>query len=59
AIGACIMGFYALGIIPDLSVVSRMIHVKDRYEPDEGRHAVYRGGYERFVELYKRLKDIM
>jgi gluconokinase len=59
AIGACIMGFYALGIIPDLSAVSRMIHVRDRYEPDEGRHAVYRGGYERFVELYKRLKDLM
>lgn len=59
AIGACIMGFYALGIIPDLSAVSRLIHVRDRYEPDEGRHAVYQEGYGKFIELYRRLHDIM
>jgi gluconokinase len=59
AIGASIMGFYALDIIPDLGAASRMIHVQDRYEPDEGRHAVYRKGYERFTALYDRLRDLM
>jgi len=59
AVGACIMGLYALRIIPDLGAASRMIHVQDRYEPDEERHAVYRKGYERFTALYDRLKDLM
>jgi len=59
AIGASIMGFYALGVIPDLGAVSGMIHVRDKYEPDEERHAIYRRGYERFTALYERLKDLM
>ncbi len=59
AIGACIMGFYALGIIPDLSAASRMIHIQDKYEPDEGRHEIYRRSYLRYIELYARLRDMM
>jgi gluconokinase len=59
AIGACIMGFYAIGIIPDLGKGSGLIHVRDRYMPDEQRHAVYQKGYGQFTELYGRLQDLM
>ena len=59
AIGACIMGFYAVGIIPDLGKASGLIHVRDKYVPDEQRHAVYQKGYGQFIELYRRLKDLM
>jgi gluconokinase len=59
AIGACIMGFYALGIIPGLDGAARMIHIEDTYTPDEEKYAIYRKGYGQFVELYARLKDMM
>jgi len=59
AIGACIMGFYSVGIIPDLGVATGLIHVRDKYTPDQGRHAEYQKGYSQFIELYRRLQDLM
>jgi gluconokinase len=59
AIGACIMGFYSIGIIPDLGVATGLIHVRDKYLPDQGRHAEYQKGYGQFTELYRRLQDLM
>ena len=59
AIGAAMMGFYALGIIKDLEASARWVKVVERYEPDEGRHAVYRENFAIFTELYSRLKDLM
>jgi len=59
AIGACIIGFYAVGIIPDLGKASGLIQVRDQFVPDEQRHAVYQKGYGQFIELYRRLKDLM
>jgi gluconokinase len=57
AIGACIMGFYALGIIPGLEEASQMIRIKDRYEPRQ--EMAYERNYHIYTELYRRLKDIM
>jgi gluconokinase len=59
AIGAAMMGFYALGIISDLEATARLVKVAETYEPDAGRHAVYQGNYRIFTELYNRLKDLM
>jgi gluconokinase len=59
AIGAAIMGFYALGIIGDLDESARMIRVQEEYEPDEARHLIYRRNYTVFISLYERLKDLM
>jgi gluconokinase len=56
AIGACILGEYALGIIPRLEDGSRMIGIKDKYEPQQD---IYQGSYATYKELYHRLKDLM
>jgi len=57
AIGACIMGAYALGIIPRLDdAAAKMIRIKDSYEP---RQDVYESTYTTYTELYRRLKDLM
>jgi gluconokinase len=59
AIGAAMMGFYALGIVSDLEVTTELVKVVETYEPDAGRHAVYQENFRVFTELYKRLKDLM
>jgi gluconokinase len=59
AIGAALMGFYALGILPSLQAAAQLIRVKDVYEPDEARHRVYQENFTVFTALYDRLKDLM
>ncbi|HEY4291029.1 MAG TPA: gluconokinase [Puia sp.] len=59
AIGAAMMGFYALGMISDLEETARLVKVVETYEPDADRHAVYQKNFEVFTELYNRLKDLM
>jgi gluconokinase len=58
AIGASIMGFHALGILPLLSA-AQLIRVKDTYDPDEERHRAYQDNFKVFSVLYSRLKDMM
>ncbi|HVU95921.1 MAG TPA: gluconokinase [Puia sp.] len=57
AIGACIMGAYALGIIPGLEEAATLIKIKDSYEPR--RQDIYGPSYAIYTELYGRLKDLM
>jgi gluconokinase len=59
AIGAAIMGLYALGIIADLDAAASLVRVVQTYEPDEARHVVYQANYKIFSQLYSRLKDLM
>jgi gluconokinase len=60
AIGACIMGFYALGVAgTDVAGADSLIRVKDVYEPDEARHRIYQENFMVFSVLYDRLKDLM
>jgi gluconokinase len=59
AIGAAIMGFYALGIIGDLEASAGMVRVQETYEPDEQRHLIYQKGFSIFAVLYERLSDLM
>lgn len=59
ATGAAMMGFYALGIVPDLEDTAKMVRVVETYEPDGARHSIYMKNFEIFGELYGRLKDLM
>ena len=59
AIGAAIMGFYAVGLIAELEDSGDMIRVQETYEPDEQRHAIYRRNFGVFASLYERLQDLM
>lgn len=59
AVGAAMMGFYSLGIIPDLAATAQLVKAVEVYEPDASRHAVYKKNFAVFTELYSRLKDLM
>jgi gluconokinase len=59
AIGAAIMGFYALGFVDDLDAAKSLVRVVKTFEPDAARHEVYMQNYKIFTQLYDRLKDLM
>ena len=59
AIGACIMGFYALGGIAGPEAGSALIRIRDRFAPDAGRHAIYQQNFGLYDKLYQRLHDLM
>jgi gluconokinase len=59
AIGAVILGFYALGMIREPGEATGMIRVHETYEPDEDRHRIYMENYSVYTSLYERLKDLM
>ncbi len=59
AIGAAIMGSYAVGMIAELDAAASLVRVVQTYEPDEARHAIYQANYKIFSQLYGRLKDLM
>jgi len=59
AIGACVMGFLALGLIDSLDEARSLIQVVRTYEPDSARHAIYQANYRVFMQLYGRLHDLM
>lgn len=41
ALGAFVLGAVSLGIAPDLSWVHQFIHINERLQPNEARHAAY------------------
>lgn len=59
AIGAVIMGFYALGLIGSLKDAAGLIRIQETYEPDILRHRIYMDNEAVFAQLYIRLKDLM
>ncbi len=59
AIGACIMGFYALGGITDPAAGSALIQVKDKFAPHAERHHIYQKNFTLYGKLYQRLHDLM
>jgi gluconokinase len=56
AVGACILGAYALGVIPGLEDASRLVRIEHGYEP---RQDIYGPSYKTYTQLYLRLKDLM
>jgi sugar (pentulose or hexulose) kinase len=59
AIGAALMGAYALGLGPGPGAAASLVKVEAVYEPDAGRAGVYQKNYAVFSQLYGRLKDLM
>jgi gluconokinase len=59
AVGAAIMGFYALGLIDDLDAAKDLVHVVRIVEPDAARHAAYQQNFRIYTQLYGRLHDLM
>jgi gluconokinase len=59
AIGAAMLGWHAVGVFAGLEEAALLAKVVATYEPDSGRHDVYRRNYLTFVELYGRLRDLM
>ncbi|HTR28036.1 MAG TPA: gluconokinase [Puia sp.] len=58
AVGAAIMGLYALGLIDDLDAVKDLVHVVKTFKPDAARHAAYQQNFRIFTLLYPRLHDL-
>ena len=57
AIGAAIMGFYALGLIERIDFFKPDIQNAQKYFPDLDRHQVYMKSLDQFSRLYNKLKD--
>jgi gluconokinase len=56
AIGAAIMGMFALGMIQSLEDSKKIISVQQRYIPDFGNHERYMRNFSVFNVLYGKLK---
>jgi gluconokinase len=59
AVGAALMGAYALGLGPGPGAAASLVNVEAVYVPDPGRAAAYEKNYGVFSQLYGRLKDLM
>jgi len=57
AIGAAMLGLYALGIINDLGEIKKMIHTQHTYTPCNDNHSIYMKNFFVFEKLYGKLKD--
>lgn len=60
-LGNCILAATGTGILPSLETGrERFVTMDDRtFLPDEKNGAVYREGYEKYKELYKRTRELM
>ena len=60
-LGSCILAAAGTGILPSLEAgCERFVTMDDRtFLPDEKNTAIYREGYEKYKELYKRVQDLM
>ena len=58
ALGAAILGFYALGFFPDLKSASNLIEVKQTIEPDPQQHALYEYIMPLYGRAYHQLRPI-
>jgi len=57
ALGAAIMGIYALGIIEKLEDAGKMTTIQKTFVPDPATHQHYMQSYAVFETLYPKLKD--
>jgi L-xylulokinase len=56
ALGAAISAGIACGLFADeQSAVSKMVHVKERFEPDPERVDIYKGKFDRYCDAVKAL----
>ena len=55
AIGAAMLGFAALGLIPSLETLAEKVLPGMGWQPNPDNHAFYRAGLEQFRRLYRAL----
>jgi gluconokinase len=56
AIGAAMLGFYAIRQVRRLEDLAALVSSQEVYEPDPARHRIYQESYQRFASLYLALK---
>ena len=56
AIGAAMLGFYAIRQVRRLEDLAALVSPQEVYEPDPSRHRIYQESYQRFASLYLALK---
>jgi gluconokinase len=57
AIGAAMLGFLASGLINNIEELQKILTIRQVFEPDANRHAVYQKNFLIFTSLYDKLKD--
>ena len=59
ALGAAMLGMYALGLITSLEEAAVMVRVNQTFTPDPKLHIRYMQNFSLFNELYPKLKDCL
>jgi xylulokinase len=58
-LGAAMLGAIAAGVYPSLAeATAQMVQIKARFEPNPANAAAYAEAYQRYIELYERLKPM-
>lgn len=60
ALGSAILGAVAAGLFPDIqSAASRMVHARNRIEPNPARHELYRFYVDQYINTYPPLQPLI
>ena len=57
AFGAAILGFYALGLLPNLEIASEMVGIRKVFEPNLANTELYRELYKIYESVYWGLQE--
>jgi len=59
ALGAAICAAAGAGLLPDFKVgIEKMVHVKDRFEPEPANCKTYEKMYKTYLDIYPRVGDL-
>jgi FGGY-family pentulose kinase len=59
-LGAAMLAAVGAGIYPDIPTAAQsMVHTERTIEPDQARHEEYEFWFERYIEMYPGVKDVM
>jgi sugar (pentulose or hexulose) kinase len=60
ALGSAILGAVAAGLFPDIqSAATRMVHVRNRIEPNPATHEAYRFYVDQYINTYPPLQPLI
>lgn len=60
ALGSAILGAVVAGLYPDVQTAAdQMVRVKNRIEPDPGRHEAYKFYVEQYINTYPPLQELI
>lgn len=59
ALGAAICAAAGAGLLSDFRVgIEKMVHIKDRFEPEPESHKIYETMYKTYLDIYPRVGDL-